>query len=277
MKPCRIALALAAALALRASAAEFPQGLVLHYTFDDAATTGTVAEKTGRGPTGRGTGLAWAVAGRLGGALEFGQTDSALTVPASPALLTTQQTVALWFRTARTGAVERWLLDRLPAAGGGLAIAAGPDGAQRGRLRFGSEGQAVLSDAALNDGAWHHVAATCDGRQLRLYVDGRPQQQVAGLRDGHAFATNALLLGMRRADPAAAAQGVSFGGLLDEVMFFNHALSAEQVQAVRAAAQPKFSEADVKRRIAELDELLERGVILPEFHARKVKECQPEK
>ena len=50
----------------------------------------------------------------------------------------------------------------------------------------------------------------------------------------------------------------------------------EQVQAVRTAAQPKFSEADVKRRIAELDDLLERGLILPEFHARKVREYKPD-
>ena len=103
------------------------------------------------------------------------------------------------------------------------------------------------------------------------------QRQVAEARGGPASLTNALHLGMLRAGPTAAAKSASFGGLLDEVMIFNHALSAEQVQAVRTAAQPKFSEADVKRRIAELDELLERGLILPEFHARKVRECQPEK
>ncbi len=276
MKPCRIALALAAALSLRAVAAEFPQGLVLHYAFDDASTTGTVSDKTGRGPAGRGTGLVWAVAGRLGGALEFGPTDSLLTVPITTALLTTQQTVSLWFKTGRTGAVERWLLDRLPAAGRGLALDAGPDAAQRGHLRFGEGDEVCRSEAPLTDGAWHHVAATCDGRQLRLYVDGQLQRQVAELRGGRTAATNALSLGMRRADPAAAAKGVSFGGLVDEVMIFNHALSAEQVQAVRAAAQPKFSEADVKRRIAELDDLLERGLILPAFHARKVRECKPD-
>lgn len=278
MKPCRIALALAAtfSLSLQANAAEFPQGLVLHYAFDDASTTGTVSDKTGRGPVGRGTGLVWAAAGRLGGAVEFGVSNSLLAFPAAPALLTTQQTVSLWFKTGRTGAVERWLLDRLPAAGSGLALAGGPDAAQRGKLRFGSEGRNCFSDAPLTDGAWHHVAATCDGRQLRLYVDGRMQPQVAEVRGDRSIATNTLTLGMRRADPAATVKSGSFGGLVDEVMIFNHALSAEQVQAVRAAAQPKFSEADVKRRIAELDELLERGLILPEFHARKVRECKPD-
>ena len=276
MKPCRIVLALATAISLHAAAAEFPQGLVLHYAFDDASTTGAVWDKTGRGPAGRGTGLVWAAAGRLGGAVEFGVTNSFLAFPATPALLTTQQTVSLWFKTGRTGAVERWLLDRLPAAGSGLALAAGPDAAQRGKLRFGSEGQTCFSDAALTDGAWHHVAATCDGRQLRLYVDGQLQKKVAEARGGPAVQTNALTIGMLRSDPAATVKSVSFGGLVDEVMIFNHALSAEQVQAVRTAAQPKFSEADVKRRIAELDDLLERGLILPEFHARKVRECKPD-
>ena len=78
--------------------------------------------------------------------------------------------------------MERGRLDRLPAAGSGLALAAGPDAAQRGKLRFGSEGQPCFSDTALTDGAWHHVAATCDGRQLRLFVDGQLQRQVANLR-----------------------------------------------------------------------------------------------
>jgi hypothetical protein len=47
--------------------------------------------------------------------------------------------------------------------------------------------------------------------------------------------------------------------------------------AVKVAAEvpkPKFTKEQVNRRLAELKELLDRGLILQDFYERKVKECE---
>lgn len=270
----RPAIGLLLALAAGALAAEFPQGLTLHFGFDEASSVSQVPDKAGRGNGGRATGLKWTSAGKQAGAAEFAGNDSFIVVTNAPALNATQQTFAAWFKTARTGAAERCLLDKVPASGYALSVAGSADEKRRGRLRFVVNGHECLSDAAVNDGAWHHGAATYDGQKMRLYVDGQLQKQVPELRGAITANTNELSIGMHRSSATAQEKGLSFGGILDEVMIFNHAISADQVQAVMAAAKPKFSQAEVTRRLAELKELLDRGLILPEFYARKVKECE---
>src|SRR5215204_4675151 len=44
--------------------------------------------------------------------------------------------------------------------------------ARAGRLSFWSRASEVASETALRPGAWQSVAATFDGRELRLYADG---------------------------------------------------------------------------------------------------------
>lgn len=263
----RLAAALLA-VAAPGLAVDFPQGLVLHFGFDDAASAKSTPDLSGRGNAGRPVQVQWAAVGKKGGGADFGATGSCIAVAASPSLTCTQQTLAAWFKTTRADDVERVIVDARGPGGGALSIAAaGPDGGAKGRVRFAVGRQACLSDAALADGAWHHAAAACDGRTLRLFVDGRLQKATAEVAAPWTPGTNALTVGARRD---------AFEGLLDEVMVFNHALSAEQVQAVMAAARQKFSEGEVKRRLSELKELLDRGLILPEFYERKVKECQPD-
>ncbi len=86
----------------------------------------------------------------------------------------------------------------------------------------------------LRDGAFHHVAVTVDRDSPtggNLYVDGavvrifNPTNRQGDLSNGQS-----LLIGRHSGDP-----GVSFVGLIDEVEFFDRALSASEVQAIRAA------------------------------------------
>jgi hypothetical protein len=62
--------------------------------------------------------------------------------------------------------------------------------------------------------------------------------------------------------------------MLDEIVVFNRALSADDIKNVLASTQPKFTKQQVERRLAELKELLDRGLILQNFYDRKVKECE---
>lgn len=264
------------AVTVGASAAEFPQGLVLHFGFDDGASMSSIVDKSGRGNGGRGTDVKWNAAGKQAGAAEFGWNGSVVAVPSSASLNATQQSIAVWFKTSRTDAVERCLFDRHASTGYALKLA-GADGGNKGRLKCVVAGQSCFSDDAVTDGIWHHAAATFNGEQAKLYVDGQLQKQTVAMKGSLAASTNELTIGMNRSNPSPQEKGQSFSGLLDEVMIFDRAISAEQVQAVMAAAKPKFSQAEVTRRLAELKELLDRGLILPEFYERKVRECEPSK
>ena len=86
--------------------------------------------------------------------------------------------------------------------------------------------------------------------------------------------TTDITIGMNRSSPTPPQKGQSFDGTIDDVMLFNHAISGDEVLAVIAAAKPKFSKQQVTQRLAELKDLLERGLILQEFYDRKVKECE---
>lgn len=260
---------------VRALAAEFPQGLMVHYGFDEYPPGGVVPDKTGRGHVGRAVGIKWTAMGKQGGGLEFGATNCFIAVSNVPALNLTQATFSVWIRTSTAGAADRCLFDKQSKGGYGLFLAgAGADGKNKGRVKFVVDGHESLGDAAIADGQWHHAAATYDGANLKLYVDGVLQKQTTPFAGAIPANSSGITIGMNRTNPSPAEKGQSFEGTLDDVMIFNHAINAEQVLAVMAAAKPKFSKSQVTQRLAELKDLLDRGLILQDFYDRKVKECE---
>ena len=62
--------------------------------------------------------------------------------------------------------------------------------------------------------------------------------------------------------------------MIDDLMIFNLALSAEEVQAVMDSIKPKFTREQVAQRLKELKELYDRGLLTKEFYDRKVAECE---
>jgi hypothetical protein len=81
----------------------------------------------------------------------------------------------------------------------------------------------VLGPQLLPLNTWRHVAATFDGANLRLYVNGA---QVASTARSGALTTSAenLLIG-------ADHYGEYFQGVLDEIRIYNRALSLSELQA----------------------------------------------
>jgi len=55
---------------------------------------------------------------------------------------------------------------------------------------------------------------------------------------------------------------------------FPQGLKEAEVKTVVASTKPKFTKDQVDKRLRELKELLDRGLILREFYDRKVKECE---
>ena len=95
---------------------------------------------------------------------------------------------------------------------------------------------AVRGTAHLNDGNWHHVAATYDGSSsaagVKLYVDGAEDTEVIQedtLGTHSILNTSPFTIGSRDSG------GVPFNGDIDEVEVFNRVLSASEVQTLYLA------------------------------------------
>jgi len=266
-----VGLFLAFAMGSNTPAADFPQGLVLHFNFDQAETGGVITDRTGRN-NGRAFGAKWTSTGKQGGAYEFPSSNSYIQVTNTPFLNATQATFAVWFKTSRSDSIGRYIFDKLADRGYALSIAG--ESKNKGKLCFGVNGHYCLGDSVVTDGAWHHGAATFDGENLKLYVDGQLQKQVVSWRGEITVNTNDLTIGMNRSNPLPEEQGRSFDGAIDDLMVFNHALSDAEVKIVVASVKPKFTKDQVARRLIELKDLYDRGLILKDFYDRKVKECE---
>jgi hypothetical protein len=123
--------------------------------------------------------------------------------------------------------VEAWVLPRTHVGRRGVVSKA--EGSEFGLLLndgipafhvFAGDayGSAVAKDPLPKDGAWHHLAGVFDGKEVRLYVDGRrvAARSAQGNRRRNGWP---LFIG---ADPGAEGKAMSFfHGLLDEVRLSN--------------------------------------------------------
>src|SRR5215207_8806945 len=91
-------------------------------------------------------------------------------------------------------------------------------------LRKGSVGNMAQSTVPLTaDGRWHHVAATKDGPDVHLYIDG---EDVTGAVSDLTLADNAATFQI-----GASGGGTTFRGLIDEVSLYSAPLAAATVRA----------------------------------------------
>lgn len=270
-----LAAALLLALAGSASAADFPQGLMLQFSFDEAPAGGAISDRSGRGHNGRALGAVWTAAGKRGGGFAFAASNQCIVVANYPALRLKQATYALWFQASASNGAGRVIFDQARDPRCVLGIAGEtPEAKEKGRLRAVVGGLACLSDNVVADGNWRHAAVTFDGAKVRLYVDGQAQKQEPAQFAALPAGDDDLVIGMNKSGALPGEIGRSFNGTIDEVMIFNHALTESEVGAVMASVKTKFGKDQVGRRLAELKGLLDRGLILQDFYDRKVKECE---
>jgi len=258
------------------AAAEMPPGAVLYFSCDQFQQNGTVLpDLATSNHNGRVSGVRYTTEGRLNGGCVFNGKNSRVDVAANPLLDTPRVSFCLWFKTSQAEKADRVLIDKQPGSGYGLCIAAGggkKDGARKGKLVATVSGHECLSDSPVADNAWYHAAVTYDGSVVKLYVDGAIQKQTAAWSGSVAGSGQGLTLGMNRNSPTKE-KDVAFDGTIDELVVFGRALSDAEVREVMSATRPKFTKQQVERRLRELKDLLDRGLILPDFYARKVKEC----
>ena len=96
-----------------------------------------------------------------------------------------------------------------------------------GRNLIEYNGTSSESSKFVSDGKWHHVAATYDGKDVNIFVDGMKQSmstQSAITPDTKL--SGKVLIGDNSADPTGSQR---FKGSIDEVSVFNKALSADEI------------------------------------------------
>ncbi len=162
-------------------------------------------------------------------AAEYNGTDTETTTGVSLMNNRSQFTILGWFKL--TG-------DQI-AAGGRVGLFGQNDVAEfgyHGLTTVGiwtpGGGFASFSSSLVSTGQWYFITATGDGANLTLYLDGRQVAKVAGTTANYGSSTSPFNIGYAILD----ATGNNFLGDVDEVAFFDRALSLPEIFAINSKA-----------------------------------------
>ena len=219
------------------------KGLILHFTFDQDAPGGNVTDVSGQGNNGKASGVRWTPDGKKGGAYEFTADGDEIVAPNKKSLNPEQFTLSAWIKTKTGDHYWRRIFDKSYTKQFALSVA-GDDGSYKAygqvSLEMGPGNHALMTQNRVDDGKWHHIVATFDGRLDVVYVDGKYQAKRRWEKSEHVGASDFnLVIGCNRSntDPKEDDLGVSFRGLIDEPMMWNRGLSPEEVTVLYQSQQ----------------------------------------
>ncbi|MDO8717127.1 MAG: LamG-like jellyroll fold domain-containing protein, partial [Dehalococcoidales bacterium] len=209
------------------------KGLVGYWTFDGKDTnwsTGIVSDKSGQGNNGSLINMSTStspIAGKIGQALSFNGNNSHVDMTSAPGA--NNYTYAAWFYTrsfingTATGGTGTYFVDRTAGGGNPLASLKAVAGAFAHQYRCDdSSGIGAVSGSAITINTWKYVVWGRSGTEEFIYVNNvkssttlscaslTPDVPRIGIHQGLATAT-------------------AFNGLIDDVRFYNRALSQAEV------------------------------------------------
>ena len=210
-----------------------PAGLVAWYSGD-----GTANDFTGNNNGTLQNGATFA-AGKVGLAFCLNGNGQFVSLPANviPYPGTQPLSVDAWFQTTVGGVIlgrQGSVSPPTPPPGSWVpAIYVGTDGILRVSIFWNGSIAPLSSTATVNDGVFHHVAVTWDGSTETAYLDGVSfgSQSYTQVVDAPGYQYQ-IGTGFTAAWPAGDGGYFYFQGLIDEVEFFNRALSQAEVQAI---------------------------------------------
>jgi len=227
----------------------FPAGIILAMSFERGqwtkAADGTVVVKDISGRTGepltavmrRGTP---GVAGKVGTGIAFppkSRADLGLPVKATAGLKTF--TFAFWVKTTESGKGSQYwtsptLVGHRSDGGGSRDFGVMT---RRGYISYFSglygrrDYNYQSSRVRINDGAWHHIALTNDGKTLLLYVDGKVVSP-KGLPSGHSLTAMQVPLGASRYTGRDRYGSLNHSGTYDELQLYGRALTVAEIATI---------------------------------------------
>ncbi|GEM_PF-1185894 len=144
--------------------------------------------------------------------------QSLVVMQAHPELRLERFTVAAWLKLdEKSNGGDVASVQVGPASNFVLSVADRSKKAAHGHVEFGIGGKILRGANSIADGKWHHVAATFDGREARIYIDGRVDEQDA----------RTMRLPKRGAGVLRLA---GIDGLVDEVQIHSRALSHAELR-----------------------------------------------
>jgi hypothetical protein len=205
-------------------------GLVGHWKFNESGNVSTAADSSGQGNNGTLTNFPanpsanW-VAGKIGNALNFDGTNDYVNI-GNPGVLnfsTGGFTISVWLKGAITGGSTRGIVRKESLSGGDIRIVASQS---TGDLRFfiddGAGQGGIYSATNVLDNNWHHAALLVTTTNVYGYVDGI--QVISDTHDnGLTTNSNNWTIG------ATNASSEYFSGFIDDVRFYNRALSTQEI------------------------------------------------
>ncbi len=170
-------------------------------------------------------------AGKLGAsAIQFsGSSGNYVTIPRS---VSNNFTIAFWVKTTTTGGSGQWYNGK-GLVDGEMAGVVNDFGitlvGTNAAFGVGNPDTTITTTSSINDGAWHHIAATRDATsgQMNLYRDGVLQATTTGPTGTRGASTN-LRIGALRTLVA----GDFLAGTIDDVQIFSRTFAAGEVPAL---------------------------------------------
>jgi hypothetical protein len=135
-------------------------------------------------------------------------------------------TITCWVKTDTAGQNDKWIVNRIFGGGTSSGFRLGlSNGIPCFSVPLTDWSHHLQVTEPLPIGRWVHLAGTCDGQTIKLYVDGREQGRMERLGPVHSNASH-LCLGSYEVGHAA-----HFTGLLDEVKLYARALTDDEIQS----------------------------------------------
>jgi uncharacterized repeat protein (TIGR01451 family) len=207
--------------------------LVACWPMEEGEGSPIIIDATAFGNDGNITGTPAWVAGHNGQALSLSGTGQYAIVPDSNSLdATTAITLAAWVRPGKLGTqniIKKTIGTSTP---NGYEISLASSGKAFVRLNGNDANYRInsLTSYPIDGTTWMHVAATYDGTNIRLYING----VLEGTKPGFAIVANATNLGIG-AEPATTP--INFlQGTIDDARVYNRALSLVEIQALAGMA-----------------------------------------
>ncbi len=166
-------------------------------------------------------------AGEVGSGFSLDGFDDRIVVADDPSLELQTITIEGWVRTTASG-------DRFVASYSGTTGLFGyeaeitPSGVFRFLLNGGAGGADVFGVTDLRDGQYHHVAATFDGTQLAVYIDGELDARVVAPSVIEYETGAGLVIGARDYAPIPG----HWSGEIDELSIYSRGLCSTEIQAI---------------------------------------------
>jgi len=196
-------------------------GRVLHFSFDNNEGD-QCTDASGKGNNGNVQGSTWVRQGHHGGGMKFDGVDDQILVPNNTSLDLTSVTLSAWICPENIEKGNNMIMEKRPHDGCWELMHY-----DLGRLLVrGSSSQTEGSERkTIKAGKWVHVVATISGAEGHIYLDGKKIKTtpVTPLR----VTSGDVLIGAGRSWSLSDDQ---FTGLMDDVMIFNRALSASEIQ-----------------------------------------------